>query len=541
MRPQRWREALGAGLLLLAIGLPADSSILYPSLPSGSVRAVRALMVLRICLGLHALLLLGGQWLLSRCQGPGLEAASSGWIDRGPLSALERRALAALVLLGLLARLPGLDGPLWIDEIASLVSYFRLAPTEVLRSYHSANQHLLYSLLGALSLRTFGEQPWVIRLPSLLFGVSGIAALYALGRSIAPRLEASLACALLALSYHQLWFSQSARGYTGMMLAATLGTHLFVRGLTSNSDAVFRGYVACMAAGIACLQNTAFVLLGHLAALLLVVLGRGIRPAGPLLLRGLLAATHATLLAIEAHGLVLPQMLGFFEDVDRAGLGWFGLRELAPVLGGGLVTGFGFLALLALGVCSVAGLASYARGAPLVAAAFVLPALFNVAALALLRYGAYPRSFLYVLPPTLLLFVRGALAVLGRRLGTALVGAVLLASALSLTWNYRHPKQDYPGALLAARAQRRPGEPIAAVGLAAVAYRHFYGPDLAFPESAAQLAALEEGRVWLLYSFPRDMRARFPELFDRVEARYVRVAVFRGTLGDGDLYLCRSR
>ena len=84
---------------------------------------------------------------------------------------------------------------------------------------------------------------------------------------------------------------------------------------------------------------------------------------------------------------------------------------------------------------------------------------------------------------------------------------------------------------------------VTAVGLAASSYRALYGPDLLFPETAEALAALEEdGRpVWVLFTFPRDMRIRYGDLFDYIEAHYERQAVFPGTVGDGAIYVMKTK
>ena len=88
-----------------------------------------------------------------------------------------------------------------------------------------------------------------------------------------------------------------------------------------------------------------------------------------------------------------------------------------------------------------------------------------------------------------------------------------------------------------------PADEVAAVGLAAVTYRLYYAPWLRFPQTPEELRSLEDGgrRVWVLLTLPRDMRLRFPALTRVIETDFEPVARFRGTLGDGDVYLVRSR
>ena len=95
-------------------------------------------------------------------------------------------ALAALTLLATALRLFGLDSDLWLDEVVSLVNYFRRSPSAILTAYQSPNQHLLYSVLASISRSTFGESAWSVRLPAALAGIASIPAFFwlASGRTI---------------------------------------------------------------------------------------------------------------------------------------------------------------------------------------------------------------------------------------------------------------------------------------------------------------------------------------------------------------------
>jgi 4-amino-4-deoxy-L-arabinose transferase-like glycosyltransferase len=469
--------------------------------------------------------------------------------------------VALLLTIAAALRVTGLGQDFWIDETATAVTYLRLPWWQVVQTYHSANQHLLYSVLGSLSFAAFGESEAAARLPAVVLGILGVGALYLLGRLVAPERQAVAAALLLAVSYHHVWFSQSARGYTGMIFFSVFGTALFLRALARNRGRDWAAYVACMTLGILCHLNTAFVVMGQGASYLLGLprwTGWRVRHA-PVTRRVVGAVVGVAVLSLIGHGLVLTQMIGFFRTVDRTGLGWTSAFSLAPVVASGLRAGLGVAGVVLMAILLVAGAASYARQSPLLAGLLVLPAGLNAVAIIALRYGAYPRSFLYVLPFALLVSVRGA-AVLAawaaarllpeqRRARAARaieIGAVALLVCVSvgaLTINYRYPKQDYRGALRHVMAAKGPDDEVAAVGLAAVTYRHYYGPWLRFPRTPEELRALGDGgrRVWVLLTLPRDMRLRFPELTRAIETDFEPVARFRGTLGDGDLYLVRSR
>jgi mannosyltransferase len=460
--------------------------------------------------------------------------------------------VALLLVVATAARVIGLDQDFWIDETATAVTYLRLPWWKAVQTFQSANQHLLYSLLGSLSFAAFGESEVAARLPAVVFGVLGVGALYFLGREVAPEREAVAAALLLAVSYHHVWFSQSARGYTGMIFFTILGTTFFLRSLDGNRRRDWTGYVVCMTLGILCHLNSAFVVMGQAASYPLTLRRRkeGRPHQRQATLRLASAVVSIAILSLAGHALVLTQMIEFFRTVDRTGLGWTSIGSLAPVVATGLLAGLGILGAAVMAALLVAGLASYARQAPLLAALFILPAVFNAAAIVVLRYGAYPRSFLYVLPFVLLMAVRGA-AVLGRvsarrsrEIELAAVALLVSASVWALTFNYRYPKQDYRGALRHVMAVKGPDDEVAAVGLAAVTYRHYYGdPGLQFPQTPEELRALGAGgrRVWVLLTLPRDMRLRFPDLTRVIETDFEPAGHFRGTLGDGDLYVARSK
>ena len=75
--------------------------------------------------------------------------------------------------------------------------------------------------------------------------------------------------------------------------------------------------------------------------------------------------------------------------------------------------------------------------------------------------------------------------------------------------------------------------------MAGFVYRELHDPDIVALEAieALDMARQRAATVWVLYSFPRDMRLRFDELFDAIERDGELKAVFPGTAGDGALYV----
>jgi hypothetical protein len=207
--------------------------------------------------------------------------------------------------------------------------------------------------------------------------------------------------------------------------------------------------------------------------------------------------------------------------------------------------------LLAAGTLGI-GLISFARSRPSAALLLTAPSVITLAALLAAGFNIWPRYFLVSLGFAAILGVRGAFSAAefvargratGERLATGVCIAAILLSSATLPGNFRHPKQDYPGARRWILEQRSDDEAVLALGLADYAYSRYYEPSWGALESVEQLDRLEadHAKLWIVYSFPTLLRASRSELFARVEQDFERVRSFRGTLGDGDVHVLRSR
>ena len=457
----------------------------------------------------------------------------------------QRIWLAVIIAAGSVFRLIGLNSDLWLDEVGTVITYLRLPASEVIRTFHSANQHLLYSILGSLSFSLFGESAWSARLPAVLFGIGAIPGLYYFARVMVCRREALFCAALLAFSYHHVWFSQNARGYSAMVFWSVWGTGFFLRAVEDGKRSFWFGWVVSMAAGICSLNNTAFVFLGQLAAW--AALRHRYKGVSYRLFAG---AAGVILLAVLSHSLILEQMVRFYRTEDRTALGWFSIGEFAPVVFHGLIFGLGAAGLLGFTFLMGAGWLSLWKTHRLASLVMVIPPVLNGMALVALHYGAYPRSFLYLLPVAIIIAVRGAMAIaewaMEHRLltwnaGTLMLSVVLAVNAPFVIKNYLHPKQDYSGALAFVEGAKAPGDVVVALGLAGNVYRRYYAPSILVPSDAAEVAGLRRGKhaIWVLYSFPRDMKLRFGDLYAYITSNSRPVKVFPGTLSDGEIHVVR--
>lgn len=468
--------------------------------------------------------------------------------------------IVAFTLCALLLRLWAINADLWLDEIMTLVDYMRLPPLEAATTFHAANQHLLNSVLGSFSIRIFGETVWAVRLPALLFGVATVPVFFLLAKAVTERREAIFATLFLTLSYHHVWFSQNARGYSAMIFFTVLSTLFLIRWLNnpvSGRRLNWLWFSLCGCLGMVSLLNYAFVLVGQFVMALFVFgNNRDWSRIRLLIVSGVLVVA----LTVLGYAATLPAMFSYFfaastgasVNVNEASVQ--ASVAFANMAANGLTRGLPGMALLFLaagGVVAITGWISYLKRQYLIAWMLVIPAVVNIFALDYLNWGGYPRSFLYVLPFGTLVLMRGVFVPgewlvqrfrTDRRVLYVLPLLLLTVSMVILPYNYRYPKLNYTGSLAYVRAQAAPDDVIAVVGHLVYGYKHYYGPDLTFPNSLEALRELQgpEHRVWVLYSLSRAMRWQLPDIQDYLDTEFQLERKFIGTLGDGDVYLMVS-
>jgi len=464
----------------------------------------------------------------------------------------EFAIVAALTAVAAALRVPGLNSGLWFDEIVTVVESLRRPLSELITRFPpNSNNHPLYSLLATLAVIAFGEHPWSVRLPAFLFGVASVPALYWLGTAVATRTEAMLAALLLTCSYHAVWFSQNARGYTALLFFTIVTTSLFVRAMEESGPRAAAAYGAAMGLGLYTHLTMLFVAAAHGTVWIWrVTTAADARSRGRVFRIGAMFFGSAVLVC----GLVYLPMAGEVYRLltdpppnasDRATPQWAFIELLA-----GLRIGFGTIGVAAALALAVVGTLSYWRQRPLVAALFVLPGVFAGVGLVAMHAPIRPRFILFLGGFGLLILVRGAiesgrwiqnrLARRTLRLDFVGVGAIVLMAAVSvwsLRFNYRFPKQDFDGAKAFVDAHRQAGEAVATAGLAVYPYKTYYGVAWTPVETGTEFETLRHsgGRAWVVYSFREYMD---PAVVRQVERFCKPAQVFRGTLGGGDVVVC---
>ncbi|HJR35177.1 MAG TPA: glycosyltransferase family 39 protein [Gemmatimonadales bacterium] len=465
-------------------------------------------------------------------------------------------ALALVTALAGALRLIGLDSELWYDEILTVLESVRLPLSRIVTVFPGDNQHTFFSLLAHLSVGVFGEHPWSLRLPSVLLGVATVPLLYVFAREFVGRTEALLASLLLAVAYHHVWFSQSARGYAALAFFALLSSWLLLRGMRRRKPADWVWYGVAAALGVYTHLTMIFLVLSHALLCLTPLVPPRVERKQPrpwrLLILGFGLAAGFTLL------LFAPVLLEVGQAVagDSAPMASATPRWAARELWRGLQIGLGSgLAVLAGAALFLIGLWSYFRQSRFVVGMFLLPGVLTLAAAIALQRPVRPRFLFFLAGFALLIVVRGALE-LGRWLahkrsprpaeapvaGLVLVGMMVLLSAAAVVVNSRYPKQAFEAAMRYVEAERSEGEPVTTAGGARYPYRRYYRRPWESLESLEELQTIRAGgnRVWVVYTLKAYIANRTPDLLRTLSTECTAARVFRGTVGDGDITVCTA-
>jgi hypothetical protein len=534
-----------AGALLIAAAVLMSSPFLEQALTGRANGLLRwGPDLFRVMLALHGCVLIAATFLPQT-----LRAAPHS------MRLLDRRAvviIGALSIVGIALRIPGLNSCLWLDEVTTLLDFARPSLAQIVTSFPNQNQHMLFSILAHASMRVFGESAWALRLPSVAFGIASIWALYLLGARVLGRREAYLACALMTFSYHHVWFSQNARGYMGVLFFATLATYIWLELLDHPSWFVATAYPMAAALGIWVHMTMVFVVAGHaLVSAVLLVSARQRTSAPAILAAFFLTATFT----LQLHALSLPEFLSSARREVSMPSEWTNpLWVIAESLRS-LKIGFaGAFVLFCAAALVIGGWASILLVMPHAAVAMALSFVLGGVSMLTSGHNLWPRFFFFGMGFVLLIVIHGAVnaplwiaRLLGHKyamaakIGFGVASAIILASLSTVPRCYALPKQDFIGARDYVR-RYAPDSAVATVGLASNVYGRYYAPGWAAAESVPQiLEARTRGNAFLVYTLPIELKAFHPDIWAALDREYEIVKVFPGTLGGGEVYVCRPR
>ncbi|MCS6953505.1 MAG: glycosyltransferase family 39 protein [Bryobacterales bacterium] len=502
-------------------------------------------LLLRVTLFVNGCWLLTGAWWLRTGR-----FTLTGRVLKSTLSRRDWIALGILTAVALVLRVYQLDSTLWLDEIGTLRDFVRRPFREILTLFPHGNQHMLYSLLGRISTLALGESPAALRLPAVAFGVASLWPLFFLGRRLLGTKYALFSCALLAVSYHHVWFSQNARAYTALLFFVVAATYFWVHALETAQFRQWLAYAVATTGGFAAHISMAFLTAAHVSFWLLA----GVRQRR-LEWRALAAWSLAATWTLQFYSLSLPQFVreGMHEPSPRSE--WSDLTWVIAETLANLTRAFtGSLSVALAAVALAYGLWRIWRREPAAGFSMLVPIFLVAFTFAVRQQNLFPRYFFFAMGFAILCVVSGAVEIPRRllpggsaaaheRAAVLLLTAMVVLAAVMVPRCYEAPKQDFTGARDYVEARRRPGEVALTVGLANIALPGYYAPAWHGVETAEELYFwIQSGQgLWLVYTLPTQLRGFHPEMWRLVENHFLVERSFGGTLRGGEVYVCRLR
>ena len=228
----------------------------------------------------------------------------------------ETIALAVILLVALMVRIPGLTESLWFDEVWYTQTMFlhpdRLG-TVLWKDVHPPT----YTLILIAWTDLFGDSELAVRMPSLLCGLGSLLLLWFIARRWMGPLQALLASALLALSPPHIWYSYENKVNMMLLLLTLYAVWLYWR--ASETRLARDWFVATIVLIVAMYTHAYAVPVAAAIFFWLVWRARSDRSlAKPLFVSGLVIA------------LILAPLVLFKFGQSREGAGGY-LRQLSPV------------------------------------------------------------------------------------------------------------------------------------------------------------------------------------------------------------------
>lgn len=467
----------------------------------------------------------------------------------------EKSILLALLTIAGLLRLYNLDVGIWFDEMLTHVKYMPLSLGEIASTYDDANNHLLFTLLARASLSIFGDTIWAFRLPAALLGIASIWALYHFAKHVTNGKESLFCVALFTFSYHHIWFSQNARGYTALLFFTLISSTLLIRALKNHNPKHWLLYAITAFLGMYTHLTMVFVLFSHFLIYCANFFSEKEKQKWDGVIYGFIPLTLLTFLA---YSLVLPALLGgglLDSGSQSKEMAWsnpiWALMEIVNSMKIGFT--HGGIAIIAAAVFGI-GVLNYYKTNKKVVCLLLIPAALGFFIMTSLSYTLFPRFFFFAMGFIILVAIRGAvvtadhLAQLLRLptskniLSTIICSAILLASILSLKYVYL-PKQNFIGAIDLVEREKIEQESVITIGIAGFPFNTYYKKDWKTIKTIEELdnILLHKKRTWAIYIMPVHAEAAYPEIIKRIKDKYDLVKRFRGSLNGGDVFVYREK
>lgn len=480
---------------------------------------------------------------------------------------IDYAILLLILTIATFARIEKLDSALWYDEIITLIRYVRLPIEDLISTYSSFNNHPFYSLQAKLSVLFFGESNWSIRLPATLFGIASIVAVWRLAYLSSGVLQAHVSALLIALSYHHVWFSQNARGYTEAMFWCVASTVILLNCLKTPSWRKWYCYGLVLAAGIYTHLTTMVFFLAQAIFVIAAILSNKERYFSQHLylkkekwLMPFVGFLVAGLLSLLLYS---PSIGALFESVisvknsssvdvmkEYQSPIWAAIEIVRSIATPGIlttITAFVAIALTGIGIFSIY------KKVPLIPVVFILHIILLLSLLLALSMRVWPRFFFIDMGFVLLFITQGvyvccqyisklietntSIKITGKNL---FILASLMMIAISFVLNlknYQFPKQNFDSPINYIEKHQSKKDRVVTLGLADVPYNEYFNMGWQSIESKEQLEKIESGpsNTRIVIIFPTRTLRKYADIAAHIENNFVLEKTFRGTLGDGNI------
>ena len=237
-----------------------------------------------------------------------------------------------LLLFSVILRLLRLDMGFWRDEIITITEFVSKPWLKIITDIPYPNNHILYSILSKLSILLFGEKEWSARLPAMIFGSLTPPIFYLILKKRFSQFVSISAATFLSLNFWSVWFSQDARGYSGMILLGLLGIYFFLKYIEQRRTKFFLGYVLCAGISVHFHLYGLFLIMGELCWAMWHWTRKKIE--WRILLAVLVALVLGLILYLPGAEELYKYTTGSAKNVGLRGLNFLLAKELLSMLAG---------------------------------------------------------------------------------------------------------------------------------------------------------------------------------------------------------------
>jgi len=147
-----------------------------------------------------------------------------------------RIVILLLIMLGTILRLGNLGESIWFDELLYSTKYWMASWSDQWRLFLFSPPAPLYRMVMFFWTSMFGEHELILRIPSLLFGISSILLTYLIAATYGSLKMAILAALLLCLSPVHICYSQEATPYSMTLFFLLATVYMFRRLRAGHSN-----------------------------------------------------------------------------------------------------------------------------------------------------------------------------------------------------------------------------------------------------------------------------------------------------------------